>query len=137
MTETSTQAELSSTGKTWGLPSLQGVVRRLDLRPWEAASYAILLLIGLSMRLWDLGSRAMHHDESLHALYSWNLFTGDGFRHNPMMHGPFQFEANAALFFVFGDSDVTARLLYAVMGAVLIADAAAVETETGSTGSAV
>ena len=120
MTETSTQAELSSTGKTWGLSSLQGVVRRLDLRPWEAASYAILLLIGLSMRLWDLGSRAMHHDESLHALYSWNLFTGDGFRHNPMMHGPFQFEANAALFFVFGDSDVTARLLYAVMGTVLI-----------------
>ena len=120
MTESSTQAELPSTGKMWGLPSLRGVVRRLDLRPWEAASYAALLLIGLSMRLWDLGSRAMHHDESLHALYSWNLFTGDGYQHNPMMHGPFQFEANAAMFFVFGDSDVTARLLYAVMGAVLI-----------------
>ena len=72
------------------------------------------------MRLWDLGSRAMHHDESLHALYSWNLFSGQGYQHNPMMHGPFQFEANAAMFFVFGDSDVTARLLYAVMGAVLI-----------------
>ena len=96
-------------------------MRRLDLRPWEAASYVVLLLIGLSMRLWDLGSRAMHHDESLHALYSWNLFTGHGYQHNPMMHGPFQFEANAALFFVFGDSDVTARLLYAVMGAALIA----------------
>ena len=120
MTESSTQAELSSTDKMWGLPSLRGVVRRLDLRPWEAASYAALLLIGLSMRLWDLGSRAMHHDESLHALYSWNLFRGDGYQHNPMMHGPFQFEANAAMFFVFGDSDVTARLLYAVMGTILI-----------------
>ena len=120
MTESSTQAELPSAGKTWGLPSLRGVVRRLDLRPWEAASYTVLLVIGLSMRLWDLGSRAMHHDESLHALYSWNLFSGQGYQHNPMMHGPFQFEANAALFFVLGDSDVTARLLYAVMGAVLI-----------------
>ena len=120
MTESSTQAELPSADKKWGLPSLRGVVRRLDLRPWEAASYAILLLIGLSMRLWDLGSRAMHHDESLHALYSWNLFRGDGYQHNPMMHGPFQFEANAAMFFVFGDSDVTARLMYAAMGTVLI-----------------
>ena len=120
MTETSTQAELPPADRTLRLPSLRDVVQSLDLRPWEAASYAILLLIGLSMRLWDLGSRAMHHDESLHALYSWNLFTGDGFRHNPMMHGPFQFEANAALFFVFGDSDVTARLLYAAMGTVLI-----------------
>ena len=43
MTESSTQAELPSAGKTWGLPSLRGVVRRLDLRPWEAASYAALL----------------------------------------------------------------------------------------------
>ena len=121
MTESSTQADLPSTDRLRRLPNLRDFVRSLDLRPWEAASYAILLLIGLSMRLWDLGSRAMHHDESLHALYSWNLFTGDGYQHNPMMHGPFQFEANAALFFVFGDSDVTARLLYAVMGAALIA----------------
>ena len=132
----------------------------LDVRWWEAAGYASLIVTGLAMRLWDLGSRAMHHDESLHALFSWNLSSwlrnqaisvwdlgsrllrqdegwdalypwnlfdwvksqseGLGYQHNPMMHGPFQFEANAALFFVFGDSDITARLLYAVMGTILI-----------------
>ncbi len=121
MTESPTQAETPSAGNRWRPPSLQEVVRRIDMRPWEAVSYAALLLVGLSMRLWDLGSRAMHHDESLHALYSWNLFSGRGYEHNPMMHGPFQFEANAALFFAFGDSDVTARLLYAAMGTALIA----------------
>ena len=88
---------------------------------WEAVGYGALVLIGLGMRLWELGARAMHHDESLHALYSWNLFNGSEYIHNPMMHGPFQFEANAALFLVFGDSDATARLLYAIMGTVLIA----------------
>ena len=93
----------------------------VDLRWWEAVGYAALILVGFGMRLWELGARAMHHDESLHALYSWNLFTGSEYIHNPMMHGPFQFEANAALFLVFGDSDVTARLLYAIMGTVLIA----------------
>ena len=99
-------------------PSL---LSRVDVRWWEAVGYAALVLIGFGMRLWELGARAMHHDESLHALYSWNLFNGSEYIHNPMMHGPFQFEANAALFLVFGDSDVTARLLYAIMGTVLIA----------------
>ncbi len=88
---------------------------------WELASYGALLVTALAMRLWDLGARAMHHDESLHALYSWNLFDGRGYEHSPMMHGPFQFEANAAIFMAFGDSDLTARLLYAVAGTLLIA----------------
>ena len=94
---------------------------RLDMRWWEAAIYAALILAGLGMRLWELGARAMHHDESLHAFYAWELSTGAAYVHNPMMHGPFQFEANAAIFVLLGDSEFTARLLYAVMGTVLIA----------------
>ena len=92
----------------------------MPVRAWEIGWYAALIAVGLAMRLWDLGARALHHDESLHALYSWKLIAGDGYQHNPMMHGPFQFQANAALFLAFGDSDATSRLLYAVMGAVLI-----------------
>jgi predicted membrane-bound mannosyltransferase len=91
------------------------------IRRWEVAGYVLLIVVALVMRFWDVGVRAMHHDESLHALYSWNLFNDLNYQHNPMMHGPFQFEANAAIFFVFGDSDVTARLLYVVMGTVLVA----------------
>ena len=90
------------------------------VRAWEIGWYAILIAVGFAMRVWELGTRAMHHDESLHALYSWKLIAGEGYQHNPMMHGPFQFQANAALFFVFGDSDATSRLLYAVVGAALI-----------------
>ncbi len=88
---------------------------------WEMASYGGLLLTALAMRLWDLGSRAMHHDESLHALYSYNLATGSGYRHDPMMHGPLQMEATAGIFFVFGDGEFAARLLYAVAGTILVA----------------
>ena len=93
----------------------------LAVRRWEIASYASLVLIAGAMRLWDLGSRAMHHDESLHSFYSWKLYTGEGFTHTPMMHGPLQFEANAAVFLVLGDSDASARLLYAIAGTALIA----------------
>ncbi|MDP7534103.1 MAG: TIGR03663 family protein [SAR202 cluster bacterium] len=92
-----------------------------EARWWELVGYAALLVTALAMRLWDLGARAMHHDESLHALYSWNLFDGRGYEHSPMMHGPFQFEANAAIFLALGDSDLTARLLYAFAGTLLIA----------------
>ena len=88
---------------------------------WELAGYGGLLVVGAAMRLWDLGARAMHHDESLHALYAYYLATGDGYQHNPMMHGPFQFESNAAIFFALGDSDYTARLSVALMGILLIA----------------
>ena len=92
----------------------------LSARWWELTTYGSLILVAAVMRLWDLGSRAMHHDESLHSFYSWQLYVGDGFTHTPMMHGPLQFEASAGVFFLLGDSDVSARLLYALVGTALV-----------------
>ena len=88
---------------------------------WEPASYCVLLAAAAVMRLWDLGSRALHHDESLHAQYAWNLYSGQGYAHDPMMHGPFQMEAIAGVFYVLGDSDYTARLVSAAAGTALVA----------------
>ena len=88
--------------------------------PWELVIYGSLGLVAAVMRLWNLGADAIHHDESLHAFFSWQLFVGRGFDHNPLMHGPFQFHANSLVFFLFGDSDYTARLLYAVFGIALV-----------------
>ncbi len=95
------------------------MVSRLRLN-WEIASYILLALIALGMRLWDLGSRSIHHDESLHAVYSWYLANGQGYQHMPMMHGPFQFHGTALTFFLFGDSDFTARLLPVLFGVALV-----------------
>ena len=88
--------------------------------PYYCGAYFVLFLIASMMRFWDLGLRAVHHDESLHAYYSWNIFTGSGYVHNPMMHGPFQMEATAALFHILGDSDATSRILYAIAGSLLV-----------------
>ena len=89
-------------------------------RPWYTALYIVVVVAAAVIRFWDLGARALHHDESLHAFYSWSLYNGDGYIHNPMMHGPFQMEATAGLFFLFGDGDYTARLLYAIAGTALV-----------------
>jgi uncharacterized protein (TIGR03663 family) len=91
------------------------------LKPsWEKAIYFVIFLLAVASRFWDLGARAMSHDESLHALYSYYLYNGTGYAHNPMMHGPFLFHANALIYFLFGDSDYMARIVPALFGVFLV-----------------
>ncbi len=85
----------------------------------EIGLYLTIFLGALLLRLYNLGDRAMHHDESLHAFHSWQLSEGLGLIHNPMMHGPLQMELTAGIFFLFGDSDFTARLIYVLAGSLL------------------
>jgi len=91
------------------------------LKPsWEKAFYLIILMLAVATRFWDLGARALSHDESLHALYSFYLYNGTGYQHNPMMHGPFLFHANALIYFLFGVTDYTCRIVPAIFGVVLV-----------------
>jgi uncharacterized protein (TIGR03663 family) len=91
------------------------------LRPnWEKAIYVVIFVLAVVSRFWDLGARAMSHDESLHALYSYYLYNGSGYVHNPMMHGPFLFHANALIYFLFGDNDYTARIVPALFGVFMV-----------------
>ena len=87
---------------------------------WERAAYAALFVGALIMRLWDLGVRAVHHDESLHGFFSWQIATGSGYEHNPLMHGMFLFHSVAGAFFLFGDNDFTLRLPMALFGSGLV-----------------
>lgn len=104
---------------------------------WELAAYAGLVLFAIATRFWDLGARALHHDESLHALYSWFLYTGKGYTHDPMMHGPFQFEGNALIFLLFGASDYTARVMAAMFGVWITVSPYFLRRELGRAGALV
>jgi uncharacterized protein (TIGR03663 family) len=86
----------------------------------ESGLYLLLLIAVALTRFWDLGSRALHHDESLHAYYSWQFATGGGYVHDPLMHGPFLFHANALIYLLFGDNDATSRFMPALFGVVLV-----------------
>src|SRR5690242_19870648 len=57
----------------------------------EQALYAAILVAGFALRIWDVGSRAMHGDESVHAWLAWNLYSGAGYQYDPVYHGPLQF----------------------------------------------
>ncbi|MFM9108509.1 MAG: flippase activity-associated protein Agl23 [Chloroflexota bacterium] len=87
----------------------------------EGLLYAVMIAAAALTRFWDLGSRALHHDESLHAYFSWLLATGSGYIHDPLMHGPFLFHANALVYFLLGASDASSRFWPALCGTLLVA----------------
>lgn len=94
--------------------------RRLRL-DGELLAYAALLALALGLRLWDLGARTMHHDESMHAYYSYELYRGRGYAHDPLLHGTVPYIFNAIVYFLFGATDATARLVPALLGSALVA----------------
>ncbi len=103
----------------------------------EVMLYILLGVAAVAACFYNLGARTMSHDESLHALYSWKLYAGDGYEHNPMMHGPFLFHINALFYFLFGTSDFTARMSAAVFGVILVLLPALLRKELGRTGALV
>ncbi|MBV9281021.1 MAG: TIGR03663 family protein [Chloroflexi bacterium] len=86
----------------------------------ETALYAAVLLAGFTLRIWDVGSRAMHGDEAEHAWFAWHIFNGTGYQYDPVYHGPLQFIVTAFFYFLFGVSDTTARLMAVLFGTALI-----------------
>ncbi len=86
----------------------------------EKLAYIILLVLAVLTRFWDLGDRVMSHDESLHTKFSWYLYTGEGFAHTPLMHGPLLFHMVALCYQLFGDNDFTARIYPALVGIVVV-----------------
>jgi predicted membrane-bound mannosyltransferase len=87
---------------------------------YEGLIYLGIFLLALVTRLWDLGPRGIHHDESLHSVYSRNLYIGTGYQHDPMMHGPLQFHFIAGMYWLFGDTDATARLASVFSGIFVV-----------------
>jgi uncharacterized protein (TIGR03663 family) len=75
-----------------------------------------ILVAAVISRFYDVGVRAMSHDESLHVVYSLDLYRKGFYEHNPMMHGPFLFHFNALIYGLFGVTDATSRFMPALLG---------------------
>ncbi len=115
-------------------PGLDRALSRSISVNWEMVAWLAIIVLTLVTRLWGLGDRAMSHDESLHTYYSWKLFIGQGYQHDPMMHGPLLYHATALFYLLFGASDYTARLLAVVTGLGLVLSPLAVRKWLGPVG---
>lgn len=86
----------------------------------EQCAWLALFIGAVLTRFWDLGSRALHHDESLHAWFSYQYAIGKGYQHDPLMHGPFLFHLNALVYALFGATDASSRYGPALFGVILV-----------------
>jgi uncharacterized protein (TIGR03663 family) len=88
----------------------------------EQCVYIAVFAIALVTRLYILGIRPFHHDESIHAFFSWKI-TQEGvgdYNYDPVYHGPLLYYWTALVLRLFGDSDFTARLSPVAFGLALI-----------------
>ncbi|MFH1744512.1 MAG: flippase activity-associated protein Agl23, partial [bacterium] len=81
-----------------------------------------IFLVAAFLRLFQLSDMAYHHDESLHAYYSFNLYNNSraDYHYDPTYHGPFLYHFGALIFFLFGDSDFTGRLPFVLFGMLML-----------------
>ncbi len=116
------------------------VTLRVPALSWEWIAWAVIIVLTLITRLYQLGERAMSHDESLHVYYAWKLYFSQlngqnwDYIHDPMMHGPLLYHATALFYWLFGPSDFSARLLAVTTGLVLVLSPLLVRKWLGSIG---
>lgn len=88
---------------------------------WDVVILVAIILVAAVTRFYDLGSAAWSHDESIHTDWSNKLYTGQGYIHNPIYHGPLLYHMTALAFFILGANDFSARTMPVLFGLVLIA----------------
>jgi uncharacterized protein (TIGR03663 family) len=82
----------------------------------EAAPFAVVGAAAFALRVAHLAAKPFHHDESLHAWFSWLVATGQDYGYDPAYHGPVQFYLTTLVYWVLGIGDVSARLAPALVG---------------------
>ena len=109
----------------------------MSSRRAERLAWALLALAALALRLIALDDRPVHHDESQHGFYAWQLLTTGEYSYTPVLHGPVDFFAIAASFALFGDGELTLRLPHALCGAALCLTPLLLRAELGRAGALV
>jgi uncharacterized protein (TIGR03663 family) len=82
--------------------------------------FLLILLVTIALRFYSLDLKLFHHDEAIHAWFSYKLLTEGTYIYDPMYHGPLRYYVTAGMFALFGDSDLVGRLIPALLGTLLV-----------------
>ncbi len=90
---------------------------------WELVFWVAIIALAVATRLTDLSERAMHHDESIHGVFSYDMFKGKNvYRYDPTWHGPvLYYMVSLSYFLLGGASEFSARFAPAMYGIGLVA----------------
>ncbi len=107
-------------------PSPPTMVGRLLEAGWlhrETLVWVVIIALAVVSRLWDLAPRAFHHDESIHGVFSYEMFTGKNiYRYDPTWHGPvLYYMVTLSYFLLGGANEFSARFAPAMFGIGIIA----------------
>ncbi|RZN36892.1 MAG: TIGR03663 family protein, partial [Methanosarcinales archaeon] len=97
--------------------------------------FLAIIILSTALRFYALDDRVFHHDEGVHGYLTYKLFKDGAYHYDPTYHGPFLYYTTAAIFYLFGDSNFTARLLPAVAGVLLVVTVFALRDKLGWQGS--
>lgn len=94
-----------------------------DADPWFTrrrvfGALLAIAVLALVLRLFGLGGRIAHWDEARVAYWTLRYHDLGVFEYHPVVHGPFLFHVNETIFGLFGASDVTMRLIVAVIAGI-------------------
>lgn len=87
--------------------------------PFEGL-FLLILLATIILRFYFLDLKLYHHDEAIHAWFSYKLLTEGTYIYDPMYHGPLRYYVTAGMFALLGDSDLVGRLVPALLGTLLV-----------------
>lgn len=90
--------------------------------PWltlETLLYTLLLLLGLSLRLWQLGGYPLSDVEAQQSLAAFQLYQGQTIE-TVTTYSPLLVSLDTLIFFIFEAGDATARLAPLLLGGLLL-----------------
>ncbi len=99
--------------------------------------FTLIIALAFFLRLYHLDERVFHHDESAVGYFTYKLFNNGVYSYDPSFHGPFMYYVTAEMFRRFGDSEYTARLLPALIGAAMLFLLIPLRTYIGNAGMAI
>ncbi|MCU0629755.1 MAG: TIGR03663 family protein [Methanoregulaceae archaeon] len=93
-----------------------GITKRLSVE----RCFLLIIILTVFLRFAFLDLKLLHHDEAIHAWFAYELVTKGAYSYDPMYHGPLLYYLTAGMYWLFGQSDLIARLLPALFGVLLV-----------------
>ncbi|HXW98943.1 MAG TPA: flippase activity-associated protein Agl23 [Methanomicrobiales archaeon] len=83
--------------------------------------FFLILVLTVFLRFYRLDLKLFHHDEAIHAWFSYRLLHDGVWSYDPSYHGPLLYYITAGMFWLLGDGDVVGRIVPALLGTLIVA----------------
>ncbi|MDD1670626.1 MAG: TIGR03663 family protein [Methanomicrobiales archaeon] len=83
--------------------------------------FILILALTVFLRFYALDLKLFHHDEAIHAWFSYRLLHEGIWTYDPSYHGPLLYYVTSGMFWLLGDGDVVGRLVPSLLGTLIVA----------------